>query len=118
MLSGASHSGLTKNESYSMILSDNVIFHMKAYTPITATDLARNLSRVLDRLEFRHEQLAIIRNHHEVAKLIPSTPALTALEALSDLYQTLPNDEGEAWLRDLDRARKLGRTDELRDPWV
>jgi len=83
---------------------------------MTATELVRNFSRVLDHLKNGTEEIVILRNDEAVAKLIPGAPQMTALEALSDLYRTLPSEEGADWLRDGRRgSRKLRR--ELQDPW-
>jgi antitoxin (DNA-binding transcriptional repressor) of toxin-antitoxin stability system len=83
---------------------------------LTATELARNLSRILDSLEHGSEEIVIVRNKHAVAKLIPGAPMMTALEAMSDLHRTLPYAEGEAWLRD---SRKIADAvdDGMSDPW-
>lgn len=72
-------------------------------TVMNATDLARNLSRVLDRLEDGGEEVGIIRRGHVAAKLFPSDPRMTASEALSDLGGLLSPSEGEAWKRDIAR---------------
>jgi prevent-host-death family protein len=84
---------------------------------ITATEAARNFSRVLDMLEHGSEEIVLVRNNHPVAKLVPGAPRLTAREALGDLYRTLPDAEGASWLK---YARKMGRSlrRQLRDPWA
>ncbi len=84
---------------------------------MTATQAARSFSRMLDMMEKGGEEIVIMRNNHPVAKLIPGAPYTTALEALADLYRTLPDDEGERWLAD---AKKLDRRwkKEARDPWA
>lgn len=84
---------------------------------VTATEAARNFSRVLDLLEHGSEEIVVLRNNHPVAKLIPGAPRMTALEALADLYRTLPDEEGAAWLED---ARHMDRRlrKQLRDPWA
>ncbi len=83
---------------------------------MTATELARNISRVLDRLRDGTEEIVILRNKEAVAKLIPGAPQLTALEALSDLYRTLSPDEAADWLQDARRGSRKMRKD-VRDPW-
>lgn len=41
---------------------------------ITATELARNFRAMFDKVEFKHEELIVIRNNHEVTRrLFPST---------------------------------------------
>ena len=84
---------------------------------MTATEVSRNFSRVLDTLERGEEEIVVLRGRHPVARMIPGAPRMTALEALGDLYRTLDDAEGEAWLRDLAGAdRRLRR--EVRDPWA
>jgi len=67
---------------------------------ITATELARNLSEILDRLAVEREEIVIERNHRQVARLVPGPGRLTALEALADVYQTLPEDTAATWEAD------------------
>ena len=87
---------------------------------ITATELARNLSEVLDRLAVDREEIVIERNHRQVAPLLPGPGRLTALEAMSDLYRTLPEDAAATWESD---SRATDLKDErlpkgVRDPWA
>jgi antitoxin (DNA-binding transcriptional repressor) of toxin-antitoxin stability system len=84
---------------------------------MTATEVNRNFSRVLDRLERGEDEIVVLRNHHPVARLIPGAPRLSALEALSDLHRTLDDEDGEAWLADLKTADQP-LVKELRDPWA
>ena len=82
---------------------------------VTATDLARNFRVMLDRVEFRHEELLVVRNNHPVARIIPGSATMTALEAFSDLYGTLPKEAGIGWLAD--SRLEENRSGEVRDPW-
>ena len=86
---------------------------------ITATDLARNLRTVLDRLAVDREEIVVERNHQPVARLVPGQGRQTALEAMADLYRTLPEDAAHGWMED-GRAGPGGRLldDEARDPWA
>jgi len=59
---------------------------------ITATELARNFKQMMNLVEFHGEELIIIRNNHQVAKIIPGPATMTALEAMADLYRTLPDE--------------------------
>ena len=52
---------------------------------LSATEISRNFSHVLDLLEHGGEEIVIIRNKHPVARLIPGAPRMTALEAFGDL---------------------------------
>lgn len=83
---------------------------------MTATEVARNFRKVLDGLQTGADEIIILRNGQAVAKLLPGTPRMTALEALSDIYRTLPVQEGDRWLKDAKRgSRKLRK--EMRNPW-
>ena len=84
---------------------------------VTATELARNFRSMLDAVEFKHEQLVVVRNNHEVARIIPGPANLTALEAMADIYRTLPDEAASEWLKD---ARQSEQTlnDEVLDPWA
>ena len=85
---------------------------------ITATELARNLRQVLDRLAVEQSEIVIERNHQPVGRLLPGAWRMTALEALADLYQTLPDAAGKDWLTD---SRSTDLVDvvaeEILDPW-
>ena len=87
---------------------------------ITATNLARNLRRVLDRLAIEGEEIVIERNREQIARLVPGPARQNALEAMADLYRTLPEDAASAWEADSRRGRWKGsRLDKgIRDPWA
>jgi antitoxin (DNA-binding transcriptional repressor) of toxin-antitoxin stability system len=83
---------------------------------LSATEVARNFSRVLDSLEHGGEEIVVMRNKHPVAKLVPGAARMTALEALGDIYRTLPDADGADWLDDMrDADRPL--VAEAEDPW-
>lgn len=84
---------------------------------VTATELARNFRAMLDKVEFKHEELIVIRNNHEVARIIPGPATMTALEAMADIYRTLPEEAASGWLKESRRAEK-GLEDEVCDPWA
>jgi hypothetical protein len=85
---------------------------------ITATELARNLRQVLDSLASEPEEIIIERNRRQIGRLLPGPGSMTALEAMADLYRTLPEKAGQDWLKDSQNA-DLGETlaAEVRDPW-
>ena len=87
---------------------------------ITATELARSLRRVLDRLAVEGEEIVIERNREQVARLLPGPARQTALQAMADLYRTLPEDAAATWEADSRRGRWKGsRLDKgVRDPWA
>ena len=86
---------------------------------ITATELARNLRRVLDRLAVEGEEIVIERNHQQIARLIPGPGRQNALEAMADLYRILPEEAAKTWQADARRGRWKGSTLDkgVRDPW-
>jgi len=79
-------------------------------------ELARNLSSVLDDLEHEGEEIVIVRNNRPIGRLVPEPRGMTALEAFGDLYGILTDEEGEAWLKDIEGLDRL-LDQELRDPW-
>lgn len=83
---------------------------------ITATDLSRNFRVMLNRVEFQHEELLIMRNNFPVARLIPGPATMTAAEAFADLYRTLPDGAGTTWLSD--SRVENNQENEVRDPWA
>ena len=83
---------------------------------ISATDLSRNFRVMLNRVEFQHEELLIVRNNFPVARLVPGPATMTAAEAFADLYRTLPESAGKTWLA-VSRFDD-SRESEVRDPWA
>lgn len=74
---------------------------------MTVTEFAKNIKKALDRLEFRGEEIIIMRNNHKIARLIPGSYHMTALEAMADLYQTLPPEAAKDWEEDSRMSGKL-----------
>jgi prevent-host-death family protein len=87
---------------------------------LSATDVARNFSAVLDRIERDQEEVILVRNRRPVARLVPEPPAADALSVLGDLYRTLDDDTADQLASALRRARTRtrGRLSELRNPWA
>ena len=84
---------------------------------VTATELARNLRQILDGIEFRGEQIVIVRNKRSIAHIIPGPARMTALEAMADLCRTLPVDAAEDWIEDSRGSGTQDRISSLTDPW-
>ncbi|MBN2715988.1 MAG: type II toxin-antitoxin system Phd/YefM family antitoxin [Deltaproteobacteria bacterium] len=82
---------------------------------ITVTEFSRKIRKVLDMVEYRGEEVVLVRNKHNIAKIVPGAPHLTAMEAMADLYRTLPDDAGETWESD---SRISNSSEEVRDPWA
>lgn len=84
---------------------------------ITATELARNLRQVLDQLAAGGDDVVVERNQRPIARLISIPPHQTALEAMADLYRTLPETAARDWLADA-RGSDAALSGELSDPWA
>jgi prevent-host-death family protein len=87
---------------------------------LSATDVARNFSAVLDRIERDQEEVILVRNRRPVARLVPEPPAADALSVLGDLYRTLDDGTAERLAAAIRRGRRRmqGRVSELRNPWA
>ena len=87
---------------------------------LTVTEVARNFSAVMDRVESEQEDIVLMRNNKPIARLSPEPAALDALEVLGDLYRTLDDDTADALANAIESGRKSrrGRLDGIRDPWA
>lgn len=87
---------------------------------LSATDVARNFSAVLDELERDQEEIVLVRNRRQVARLVPEPPSHDALAVFGDLFRTLDDVSAVALTRAISSKRKSrhGRVSELRNPWV
>ena len=86
---------------------------------ITSTELARNLRQILDQLATEGGEIVIERNHRQVARIVGGPGHQTALEAMVDLYRTLPENAAIGW--EQDGRGDLGGDDistGVRGPWV
>ncbi|MGY6630306.1 MAG: type II toxin-antitoxin system Phd/YefM family antitoxin [Wenzhouxiangella sp.] len=84
---------------------------------VTATEFARNLRKVLDRIGETGEEYVVERGQRPVVKLSPVPEGRTAQEVMADLYRVLPEGAGDAWLQDAQRDESA-LSDEVRDPWA
>lgn len=83
---------------------------------MTVTEFVRNLKTIFDRIEYKGEEVILVRNKHRIARIVPGSAHLTAIEAMGDLYRTLPEDAAKGWLED---SRTRGTVKgEARDPWA
>lgn len=84
---------------------------------ITATELARNLRAVLDRVRESSETYIVERGGQPVVQVSPTPGTQNAEQALADLYRTLSPEAAEGWLEDGRRGHEA--LDETwRDPWA
>jgi len=82
---------------------------------MTVTEFVKKLKSVFDRIEYKGEEVILMRNKHRIARIVPGSPHLTAIEAMGDLYRTLPEDAAEGWLKDSRTAATVA--DESHNPW-
>jgi antitoxin (DNA-binding transcriptional repressor) of toxin-antitoxin stability system len=66
---------------------------------LSVTEVARNFRKVLDAVEHRQEEIILVRNRRQVARLVPETPNQNALEVFGDLYRTLDEKSADAFCR-------------------
>jgi antitoxin (DNA-binding transcriptional repressor) of toxin-antitoxin stability system len=87
---------------------------------LSVTEVARNFRAVIDRVEHQQEEIVLVRNRRQVARLVPEAPHQTALEVFGDLYRTLDDRTATALTAQMSVARKRrrGRLSELRNPWA
>ena len=87
---------------------------------LSVTEVARNFSAVLDALEQDQEEVVLVRNQRQVARLVPEAPQQDALSVFGDLYRTLDDETADALSAALASTRKgrRGRLSEVRNPWA
>lgn len=87
---------------------------------LSATEVARNFRQVLDAVEHEQEEIVLVRNGRQIARLVPEAPYQTALEVFGDLYRTLDDRTAEALSAAVAAGRKSrrGRVSELKNPWA
>jgi antitoxin (DNA-binding transcriptional repressor) of toxin-antitoxin stability system len=86
---------------------------------LNVTEVARNFSAVISRVESHQEEVVLVRNHKPIARLVPEPAARNALEVLGDLYRTLDDATAEALTQAIraTKTSKRGTVTELRNPW-
>jgi antitoxin (DNA-binding transcriptional repressor) of toxin-antitoxin stability system len=87
---------------------------------LTVTEVARNFSGVIDAIERDQEEVVLVRNQRQVARLIPEPARRDALSVFGDLYRRLDDRTADALSAavDANRRGRRGRLSELRDPWA
>ncbi len=87
---------------------------------LSVTEVARHFREVIDSVEQTQEEIVLVRNRKQVARLVPETSPQNALEVFGDLYRTLDDKTAEALSASISNARekKSGRVSELRNPWA
>ena len=75
-------------------------------TRITATELARNLSDILNRARYRRERFEVVRNGEVVAVIEPPLPRPLTWREFLEKWPTLPKPDPDFW-KDLEEAHRL-----------
>ena len=85
---------------------------------LSVTEVARNFRKVLDAVEHQREEIVLIRNRKQVARLVPEAPYQNALEVFGDLYRTLDEKSADALSAAVSAIRRSrrGRLSEVRSP--
>ena len=84
---------------------------------MTATEVSRNFSRVLDSLDAEQETVLIMRNKRPVARLVHEPKRMTFKEIINGIRGSITEEEGEQWLKDIKAIDRTLASD-LRDPWA
>ena len=80
---------------------------MEEVTTITATELARNLSDILNRVRYKGEHFKVVRNGEPVAELGPTLEAKRiTFGEFAELWRSMPKPDPEFW-DDVQEARRL-----------
>ena len=74
-------------------------------TRISATDAARNLSDLLNRVRYRGETFTVVRGGEEVCRIVPLPFDRVTLRQLRDALSSLPPPD-DAFADDLTRIRE------------
>jgi hypothetical protein len=84
---------------------------------ITATDLVRNFSDVLNQVLYESTEFEIVRGKEVVARLVPPAPTGgVPLDRLDELLKQLPRlgaQEADVFARDIERGLARVRTDAI-----
>jgi len=104
-------------ESLANLITSDIVIHMKT---LSVTEVARNFSAVMDRIEMDQEEVVLVRNQKPIARLVPEPPALDALAVMGDMFRTLDDATADALTAAVARGRKTrqGTLNELRNPWA
>ena len=82
---------------------------------ITATEVVRNFSDILNQVRYQSAEFDIVRGKEVVARLMPPAPAGgVPLDQLGSLLQALPrlgSREADTMAKDIDRGLSRMRTD-------
>ena len=78
-----------------------------ASTKITATELARNLSDILNRVKYKGEEFIVERKGELLATIGPAPKKQITLREFLELYEKIPKPDPGFW-DDVEEAHRLG----------
>jgi antitoxin (DNA-binding transcriptional repressor) of toxin-antitoxin stability system len=83
---------------------------------VSATELARHTSEVLDKVAGQREIVDVERNRMIIARIIPAESPRTVRQVLANFtFPILTPEEGRSWLED-SKGGEFG--EEIIDPWI
>ncbi len=85
---------------------------------LSVTNVTRSFSAIIDAVERDQEEIVLVRNNRQVARLVPDAPRQDAISVFGDVYRTLDDGTADALATAIETRRKnrRGRVSELRDP--
>jgi len=75
-------------------------------TRITATELARNLSDILNRARYKGERFVVERNGETVAVIEPPPVRQFTVKEFAEWWKTVPKPDKDFW-KDVEEAHRL-----------
>ena len=87
---------------------------------LNVSDVARRFGQVLDEVERQQEEVMLVRNHRQVARLVPEPPKQNALEVFGDLAGTLDEKTADTLAKavSVSRKRPNATLNALKNPWA
>ena len=75
-------------------------------TRITATELARNLSDILNRVQYKGETFEVVRGGETLAELKPRERKRATIQDLINLLENGPKPDPDFW-KDVEEAHRM-----------
>ena len=87
---------------------------------LNVSAVARRFGQVLDHVEQEQEEVVLVRNRRQVARLVPEPQQQNALEVFGDLEGSLAEKTADALSKAIRTSRegRTARLNELRNPWA
>lgn len=87
---------------------------------LTVSEVARRFGQVLDQVEYEQEEILLVRNRRQIARLVPEPPQQNALEVFGDLAGTLDEKTANSLSKAISISRKgpTATVNSLRNPWA